>query len=115
MSCPTIQSPVHCVVNHLSLWTAQDRHKAFNINKAQRSRPRTAVLSDPADSAGVRAATCSASQGGSVLGLARRAGSRGGRWRRVPKQVWEEKPKPKQNPLLKQRDLLGSSVRAREV
>lgn len=53
MSCPTIQSPVHCLVNHLSLWTAQDRHKAFNINKAPRTSPRTAVLSDPADSAGV--------------------------------------------------------------
>lgn len=53
LSCATIQSTVHCLVNHLSLWTAQDHHKAFNINKAQRTSPRAAVLSDPADSAGV--------------------------------------------------------------
>lgn len=53
LSCATIQSTVHCLVNHLSLWTAQDHHKAFNINKAQRTSPRAAVLSDTADSAGV--------------------------------------------------------------
>lgn len=100
MSCPTIQSPVHCLVNHLSLWTAQDRHKAFNINKAPRTSPRTAVLSDPAVSAGVCAATCSASQGGSVPGLARGAGSGGGRWRRVPKQDGEKQKKNKTKTLV---------------
>lgn len=53
MSCLTIQSPVHCLVNHLSLQPAQDHHKAFNINKARRSSPLTAVTGDPADRAGV--------------------------------------------------------------
>lgn len=122
MRCLTIQIPVHCLVNHFSLWAAQDRHRAFNINKAQCDSPRTTIQNDPADSAGValqpvQQARAGASGVSELLWRWRRQVELGSKTRLgrkyKTKNQTNRRRKKKKNPRrssCKQRGLLGSNV-----